>query len=395
MLARIPMALLEKFASAAAIRDKLGAGGQDPTHVVIDQIISPTEGLVGGRHTILAGTNNYLGLTFDPACVAAGKRAIEEQGTGTTGSRMANGSFATHAALERDLADFFQLPYGMVFSTGYAANLGTLTALVKPGDTVLLDADCHASLYDGCQMSGATIYRFRHNDIKSLEKRLQRLGDMAENCLVITEGMFSVLGDTAPLAKIVELKNRYGALLLVDEAHSLGVYGESGCGVAQAEGVLGEVDFVVGTFSKSLGAMGGFCVSPHPELDLIRYVSRPFIFTASSSPSIIASTREALRQLRARPELRETLWRNANRLYEGLQALGLHLGPEVSPVVAVRLDKKEDALSSWNRLLKAGVYTNLMIPPASPDGFSYLRCSVSAAHTPEQLEGIISAFVHM
>jgi 8-amino-7-oxononanoate synthase len=389
------MALLEKFASAAAIRDKLGAGGQDPTHVVIDQIVSPTEGLVGGRHTILAGTNNYLGLTFDPACVAAGKRAIEEQGTGTTGSRMANGSFATHAALERDLADFFQLPYGMIFSTGYAANLGTLTALVKPGDTVLLDADCHASLYDGCQMSGANIFRFRHNDIKSLEKRLQRLGDMAENCLVITEGMFSVLGDTAPLAKIVELKNRYGALLLVDEAHSLGVYGESGCGVAQAEGVLGEVDFVVGTFSKSLGAMGGFCVSPHPELDLIRYVSRPFIFTASSSPSIIASTREALRQLRARPELRETLWRNANRLYEGLQALGLHLGPEVSPVVAVRLNKKEDALSSWNRLLKAGIYTNLMIPPASPDSFSYLRCSVSAAHTPEQLEEIISAFAHL
>ncbi|MCH8228072.1 MAG: aminotransferase class I/II-fold pyridoxal phosphate-dependent enzyme, partial [Proteobacteria bacterium] len=169
------MALLDKFASTAAIRDQLGADGQDPTDVVIDQIISPTEGLVGGRHTILAGTNNYLGLTFDPACVEAGKKAIEEQGTGTTGSRMANGSFATHTALERDLANFFQLPYGMVFSTGYAANLGTLTALVKPGDTVLLDSHCHASLYDGCQMSGGNLFRFRHNDIKSLEKRLQLL----------------------------------------------------------------------------------------------------------------------------------------------------------------------------------------------------------------------------
>ncbi len=389
------MALLDKFAPTAAIRDRLGAGGQDPTSVIIEQIISPTEGLVGGRHTILAGTNNYLGLTFDPACVEAGKNAIEEQGTGTTGSRMANGSFATHIALERDLADFFQLPYGMVFSTGYAANLGTLTALVKSGDTVLLDADCHASLYDGCQMSGANLFRFRHNDLKSLEKRLQRLGDRAQDCLLITEGMYSVRGDTAPLAEIVELKNRYGALLLVDEAHSLGVYGESGCGVAEAEGVLGEIDFVVGTFSKSLGAMGGFCVSPHPELELIRYVSRPFIFTASSSPSIIASTHEALRQLRARPELRETLWRNANRLYQGLKALGLHLGPEVSPVVAVRLDKKEQPLSYWNRLLEAGVYTNLIIPPASPDGFSYLRCSVSAAHTPAQLEGIISAFTSL
>lgn len=389
------MALLDKFASTAAIRDQLGAVGQDPTDVVIDQIISPTEGLVGGRHTILAGTNNYLGLTFDPACVEAGKKAIEEQGTGTTGSRMANGSFATHTALERDLANFFQLPYGMVFSTGYAANLGTLTALVKTGDTVLLDSHCHASLYDGCQMSGGNLFRFRHNDIKSLEKRLQLLGDKTENCLLITEGMYSVLGDTAPLAKIVELKNRYGALLLVDEAHSLGVYGECGRGVAEAEGVLGEVDFVVGTFSKSLGAMGGFCVSPHPELELIRYVSRPFIFTASSSPSIIASTHEALRQLRARPELRETLWRNANHLYEGLKALGLHLGPQVSPVVAVRLGTKEEALSCWNRLLEAGVYTNLMIPPASPGGFSYLRCSVSAAHTPEQLEGIISAFADL
>ena len=389
------MALLDKFASTAAIRDQLSADGQDPTKVVIDQIISPTEGLVGGRHTILAGTNNYLGLTFDPACVEAGKKAIEEQGTGTTGSRMANGSFATHTALERDLANFFQLPYGMVFSTGYAANLGTLTALVKTGDTVLLDSHCHASLYDGCQMSGGNLFRFRHNDIKSLEKRLQLLGDKTENCLLITEGMYSVLGDTAPLAKIVELKNRYGALLLVDEAHSLGVYGECGRGVAEAEGVLGEVDFVVGTFSKSLGAMGGFCVSPHPELELIRYVSRPFIFTASSSPSIIASTHEALRQLRARPELRETLWRNANHLYEGLKALGLHLGPQVSPVVAVRLGTKEEALSCWNRLLEAGVYTNLMIPPASPGGFSYLRCSVSAAHTPEQLERIISAFADL
>jgi 8-amino-7-oxononanoate synthase len=244
-------------------------------------------------------------------------------------------------------------------------------------------------------MSGANLFRFRHNDVANLEKRLQRLGEQAENCLLIAEGMYSVLGDTAPLAKIVELKNRYGALLLVDEAHSLGVYGENGCGVAEAEGVLEEVDFVVGTFSKSLGAMGGFCVSPHPELELIRYVSRPFIFTASSSPSIIASTHEALRQLRARPELRETLWHNANRLYTGLKALGLQLGPQVSPVVAVRLGEKEEALSTWNRLLEAGVYTNLMIPPASPDGFSYLRCSVSAAHTPEQLERIIGAFASL
>jgi 8-amino-7-oxononanoate synthase len=389
------MALLDKFAAAAAIRDQLSSGGKDPTRVEIERIISPTEGLVEGRHTILAGTNNYLGLTFDPDCVQTGKKAIEEQGTGTTGSRMANGSFAAHKALENDLADFYQMPYGMVFSTGYAANLGVLTALLKPGDMVLLDSDAHASLYDGCQMSGASVFRFRHNNLESLEKRLQRLSEKAQDCLIITEGMYSVLGDTAPLAEIVELKNKYGALLLVDEAHSLGVYGERGSGVAELQGVLNDVDFVVGTFSKSLGAMGGFCVSPHPELDLIRYVSRPFIFTASSSPSIIASTSEALRQLQARPELRETLWRNANRLYAALKSLDFHVGPEVSPVVAVRLGDKEQAIPFWNQLLEAGVYTNLMIPPASPDGSSYIRCSVSAAHSPEQIESIIGAFTEL
>jgi 8-amino-7-oxononanoate synthase len=389
------MALLDKFESAAAIREQLQAGGHDPTQVVMERIVSPTEGIVEGRLTILAGTNNYLGLTFDPACVDAGVKAIRQQGTGTTGSRMANGSFSAHEALEKELADFYQVPYGMVFSTGYAANLGTLVALLKPGDAVLLDADAHASLYDGCQMSGADIYRFRHNDVESLEKRLQRLADRAQDSLIITEGLFSVLGDCAPLVEIVELKKQYGALLLVDEAHSLGVYGDRGCGVAEAQGVMNEVDFFVGTFSKSLGAMGGFCVSPHAELNLIRYVSRPFIFTASSSPSIIASTHEALRQLKARPELRETLWRNARRLHQGFKTHGFELGPDISPVVAVRLGDKESALTFWNRLLEKGVYTNLMIPPASPDQHSYIRCSVSAAHTAEQVGQIIDAFASL
>jgi 8-amino-7-oxononanoate synthase len=386
------MALLDKFANARNIRDQLQSGGHDPTQVVIDEIISPTEGLVEGRRTILAGTNNYLGLTFDPGCIAAGRAAIESQGTGTTGSRMANGSFAAHGDLEQELADFFGVPYGLVFSTGYAANLGTLVALLKPGDAVLLDADAHASLYDGCQMSGADIFRFRHNDVDSLEKRLKRLGERARDCLIVTEGLYSVLGDCAPLVEIVALKNRYGALLLVDEAHSLGVYGDRGCGVAEAQGVMHEVDFFVGTFSKSLGAMGGFCVSPHAELNLIRYVSRPFIFTASSSPSIIASTRESLRQLKSRPELREKLWRNARRLHEGFESLGLEISPETSPVVAVKLGRKEVALPFWNCLLENGVYTNLMIPPASPDQHSYIRCSVSAAHTQEQVERIIEVF---
>lgn len=386
------MSLLDKFTVAQQLKAGLASIGQDPTTVVFDSVNSATEGVFEGRRTILAGTNNYLGLTFDPECINAGVSAMQSQGTGTTGSRMANGSYASHTRLEVELADFFQCAHAMVFSTGYIANLGVLMALLGKGDAVLLDADAHASLYDGCRMCDADIFRFKHNDVQSLERRLQRLGDRASRCLIIVEGMYSVLGDCAPLAEIVELKERFGASLLVDEAHSLGVYGERGCGVAERDGVLDGVDFIVGTFSKSLGAMGGFCASKHDVLSLFRYVSRPFMFTASPSPAVMATTREALRQLRKRPELKEALWSNANRLYSGLQALGFELGPEISPVVAVRCKNKESALSDWNKLLQAGVYVNMMLPPATPGGASFLRCSISAAHTSEQISTVIEKF---
>jgi 8-amino-7-oxononanoate synthase len=317
---------------------------------------------------------------------------MKSHGTGTTGSRMANGSYAAHGVLEAELADFFQCSNAMVFSTGYAANLGVLTALLGQDDAVLLDSDAHASLYDGCRMSDADIFRFKHNDLMSLERRLERLKDRADRCLIIVEGMYSVLGDCAPLADIVALKERYGAKLLVDEAHSLGVYGDRGCGVAEEQGVLDQVDFIVGTFSKSLGAMGGFCASKHDELNLFRYVSRPFMFTASPSPAVMATTYEALQQLRKRPDLKESLWSNARILYAGLQNLGFDLGPEVSPVIAVRCKSRESALSHWNHLLQAGVYVNMMLPPATPGGACFLRCSISAAHTPDQISTIIEEF---
>ena len=389
------MSLLDKFAVAEQLKSSLENVGKDPTSVVFDAINSATEGVVAGRTTILAGTNNYLGLTFNPDCISAGVAAMKSHGTGTTGSRMANGSYAAHGELEAELADFYQCSNAMVFSTGYAANLGVLTALLGKGDAVLLDSDAHASLYDGCRMSGADIFRFKHNDMQSLERRLERLKDRTDRCLIIVEGMYSVLGDCAPLAEIVALKERFGARLLVDEAHSLGVYGEHGCGVAEAQAVLDKVDFIVGTFSKSLGAMGGFCVSKHKALALFRYVSRPFMFTASPSPAVMATTREALHQLRTRPELKDTLWENARRLYSGLEKLGFELGPEVSPVVAVRCQDRESALSDWNKLLEAGVYVNMMLPPATPGGASFLRCSISAAHTPEQITTIIKQFANL
>jgi 8-amino-7-oxononanoate synthase len=386
------MSLFDKFQPIIDVRAELQDLGIMPFGAVTEKILSSTEGIVNGHRVILAGTNNYLGLTFDPECIAAAKTAIEEQGTGTTGSRMANGTFAGHILLEQELAAFFNRRHAIVFTTGYAATSGMCATLAGPGDMIVLDADSHASIYDGVRLSGADIVRFRHNDPADLEKRLRRLGERLSNTLIIVEGIYSMLGDRAPLREIAELKRRYGGMLLVDEAHSMGMLGNHGRGVAEQAGVEDDVDFIVGTFSKSLGAIGGYCVSNHPELNAVRFATRSYIFTASPSPSVIASTRTALRLLQQRPQLREQLWENARRLYEGLEATGFRVSPEVSPVVAVTVEDRSQSIRWWKRLLESGVYVNLVMPPASPGDYSLLRCSVSAAHTSGQIERILSAF---
>ena len=383
------MSLLAKFAAIDEARR--GLGEADPARTVIERLESPTQGVINGASTILAGTNNYLGLTFDASAVEAGCQALAESGTGTTGSRMANGTYAAHVALEAEIAEFYGYPAAVVFSTGYAANLGALAALLGAGDAVLLDADAHASLFDGCRLCPADLYTFRHNDPASLDRRLKRLGARARNALVVVEGLYGVLGDRAPLAEIAAIKDRHGACLLVDEAHSLGVVGAQGRGVVEEAGIMDRVDFVVGTFSKSLGTMGGFCTSRHREVALFPYASRPYMFTASPSPATIACTRSALRTLRTRPELKERLWRNAARLHQGLSQLGLNVGENPSPVMSVRLQQRAGALAAWNGLLAEGVYVNLFLPPAAPGGGSLLRLSVSAAHTGDQLDRIIAA----
>jgi len=386
------MSLFDKFEPIVEIRAELQKLGIMPFGAVTEKILSATEAIVNGHKVILAGTNNYLGLTFDPECIAAAKKAVEEQGTGTTGSRMANGTFTEHVKLEQELAAYFDRKHAIVFSTGYAATMGMGSTLAGAGDVIVLDADSHASIYDGVRLSGAEVIRFRHNDAADLEKRLRRLGNRIANTLIIVEGIYSMLGDQAPLADIAEVKRKYGGILLVDEAHSLGMLGEHGRGVAEAAGVEDDVDFVVGTFSKSLGATGGYCVSSHAELEAIRFAIRSYIFTASPSPSVIASTRVALRLMQERPELRVRLWENAHRLYDGLKQLGFTVSPEVSPVVAVTIKERDQAIAWWNELMHRGAYVNLVMPPASPTTDSLLRCSVSAAHSSEQIDRIIEAF---
>ena len=386
------MSLFAKFQSLAQDRHDLLAQGVDPFGAPIEEIYSPTEARINGRRTILAGTNNYLGLTFDQQCLDAAHAALDELGTGTTGSRMANGSFAGHRALEEEIAAFYECDKAIVFTTGYQANLAVISGLTNNDDTILIDADSHASIYDGCKLSGADIVLFRHNNPDDLYKRLKRLGQRTANTLVIIEGIYSMLGDKARIREIIEVKNTFGALLLVDEAHSLGVLGERGRGLVEEAGVINDADFIVGTFSKSLASTGGYCVSNHPQLDFIRYASRPYIFTASPCPAVIASTREALKRVENGADLRARLWRHARRLYRHLLDAGYELGPEPCPVIAAMLDTREQALALWRGLHEHGIYVNLVFPPATPAGKSLVRISVSAAHTDEQIDKICAAF---
>ena len=386
--------LFDRFGSLRARRDSLvGDGGHDPFQVEMDEVLSQTEAMICGRHTILAGTNNYLGLTFAPESLKAAHDALDAEGTGTTGSRVANGTYSGHKALECALSDFLGKDHAIVFSTGYLANLSILSTLVGPDDYILMDADCHASIYDGVRMGDAQIIRFKHNDAADLDKRLARLSKKPGNKLIVIEGIYSMLGDKAPLGEIVAVKKKYkDVYLLSDEAHSLGVLGRYGRGLPEEVGLEDDVDFIVGTFSKSVGTVGGFCVSSHPQFDLLRLACRPYIFTASLPPSVVASAKASLALVESGGALRKRLMRNAEHLHKGLVNIGFTLGGDISPVVAVVAPDAETGVSFWRGLMDGGVYVNLALPPATPQNFTLLRCSLCAAHTIEQIDRIIEVF---
>ncbi len=386
------MDLFDKFDNLPDRYESIVSLGRNPFGVEMEDISSPTQVVIDGKKTILAGSHNYLGLTFDEESIKAGQDALAQYGTGTTGSRIANGTFKGHKELEKKLSEMMNLPTIIIYPTGYQANLGTIAGLAGAGDTILIDADCHACIYDGCALSSATVVRFRHNSPEDLDKRLSRLGDEDSNKLIITEGLFSMYGDTAPLKEIADVKRKHKAYLYVDEAHSVGVYGDHGRGLAEQDGVTDDVDFVVGTFSKSLGSIGGFCASNHPKAEYLRYASRPYMFTASISPATIATVLTAADHIEKKPELREKLWRNAKHLHDGLSELGFKLCSTVSPIISAEMPDQETAVRCWNLLLDQGVYVNLAIPPGTPKGECLLRASMSAAHSPEEVDQIIEAY---
>lgn len=385
--------LLDKYQGLVDRRARMLAVGSDAVGLVSQQMLSPTRAIIGGRETILAGTNNYMGITFEPDCIAAGQAALAAFGTGTTGSRIANGTYAMHTELEDALAGFLGRKHCIVFTTGYQANLAMISGLAGPRDTIFLDADSHSSIYDGCTLSGAKLVRFRHNDAADLGKRLARMEADDGGKLVVLEGIYSMLGDRPPLADFVELKRRYGFELLLDEAHSFGVLGPNGRGLADEAGLEEECDYVVGTFSKSIGSIGGFGAGNDDMFDVLRYAARPYMFTASPSPATIATARAALATLAAEPERRARLWENSRRLHEGFRELGLDLGCDtVSPIVAVKCPDEASTVAMWNALLDAGVYVNIAVPPGTPNRLCLLRCSVSAAHTTDEIDLILDLF---
>ena len=386
--------LFSKFDPLIEMRRALLSTGQaDPFSLVMEKVLSPTVAVCNGRETILLGTYNYMGMTFDPDVIAAGKQALDDFGAGTTGSRVLNGTYAGHRLVEEALKEFYGMDHAMVFSTGYQANLGIISTIAGKGDYIVLDIDSHASIWDGCKMGDAEVVPFKHNDIEAMEKRLKRIPEGAGK-LVILEGVYSMLGDIAPLKEMVRVARENGAMVLVDEAHSMGFIGPNGRGVAEDQGCLEDVDFVIGTFSKSVGTVGGFCVSNHPKFEIMRLVCRPYVFTASLPPSVVHTAATSIRKLMHAGDKRAHLWENSRVLHQGLRDAGFKLGTETpqSAIIAVIMPDLERGAAMWEALLNEGLYVNLARPPATPANMTLLRCSLCAEHTAEQVQTIIGMF---
>jgi 8-amino-7-oxononanoate synthase len=349
-----------------------------------------------GRETIMLGSNNYLGLTGDARVKDAAREALEAYGTGVTGSRLLNGTTPLHVELERELAEWMGTEEAIVFTTGYQANVGCIGTILAPGDTVICDSGDHASILDGCKLSGAKLRPFRHNRMDKLEKMLQRAGEDGGGVLAVVDGVFSMEGDVCDLPRIVELCRSHGARLMVDEAHGAGVLGARGAGAAELFGLEDEVDLRMGTFSKSLASCGGFIAGPADVIEYLRISSRSFVFSASAVPAAVGAALAALRVIRSDgPQLFEALLGNAAYLREGLRGLGLKViepgtlpdgSVATTPVVPVIVGDDWQAVLLWKALFEAGVYTNVAIHPAVPPGGALLRTSLMATHEREQLD---------
>jgi 8-amino-7-oxononanoate synthase len=345
---------------------------------------------IEGKKRIMLGSNNYLGLTHHPKVLEAAQRALHQYGSGCTGSRFLNGTLDLHRQLEDALARFLGKEECLVFSTGYNANLGFISALVGRGDVVMLDKLDHASIVDGAKMSFGDTERFTHGDLASLDRKLERAG--ARGSMIVVDGVFSMEGDIADLPGLLRVARKHGAAIAVDDAHALGVLGPNGDGTAAHFGLTEETDIIAGTFSKSLASIGGFVAAAEPIIHYIRHHSRPLIFTASLPPANTAGVIAALEVLQVETDRRDRLWANTRHLHEGFRSLGFEIGPTETPIVPVLIGPMELTFIMWRRLFDAGVFTNPVMPPAVQPSQCRLRTSVMATHTTDQIDFCLEQF---
>lgn len=368
-------------------RDKEAiAAGIYPFFKAISRLDGPHV-TVDGKDMIMVGSNNYLGLTTHPKVREAAMKALEKFGTSCSGSRFLNGTLDLHEELEASLAQFMGKEASQIFSTGFQTNQGVIAPLVSRGDTVIIDRLVHASILEGVRLGFGKVRRFRHNDVDSLRRNLEVSSD-SRGTLVVVDGVYSMDGDIAPLPEIVAAVKEYGARIMVDDAHGIGVLGESGRGVAEHFGLTEDVDLIMGTFSKSLASLGGFVAGDERVISYIRHHSRALIFSAAMPPSAIAAVQAAVDVIQTEPEIRKNLWRNTEFFLERIKSHGFSTGPTETPIIPLLVGDDIRTLVLWTRLFDQGVFANCVLAPGVPEGTQRIRTSLMATHTLDDLEKV-------
>lgn len=368
---------------------ELMANGLYPYFRVIESAQEP-EIIMNGKRMIMIGSNNYLGLTNHPKVKEAAIEAIKKYGTGCAGSRFLNGTLDIHVELEEKLARFMRKEAALVFSTGFQVNLGVISALVGKDDIVIIDKMDHASIIDGCRLSFGEIKKFRHNDMNDLERVLKEYE--TKDKLIVVDGVFSMEGDIAPLPEIVKLAKKYSARVMVDDAHGIGVLGKTGRGTAEHFGLEEDVDLIMGTYSKSLASIGGFIAGSADVIHYIKHFARSLIFSASPPPASVASVSAALDIIENEPERRDRLWKNTKKMLKGFMEMGFEVGPSQTPIIPIVVGENENAFTMAMMLQEEGVFANVAVSPAVPNGRALIRTSYMATHTDEHLDKVLTAF---
>ena len=373
----------ENFTTSRDLRD----AGLYPYFQEIEESRDTTV-VIDGHEKVMIGSNNYMGLTHDPRIIEASKKALDQYGSGNTGSRFLNGNLDLHNQLEEDLADWVGKERALVFSTGYQTNLGTLSALIGRNDTAFVDKLDHACIQDGARLGFGDVQRFNHGDYETLERMLDSERE-SRGKLIVVDGVYSMEGDLADLPRLTELADEYDAALVVDDAHAIGVVGPDGAGTAAHFGLTDEVDLITGTFSKSLASIGGFVAGDDTVIEFLQNNARALIFSASMPPAAVATVQKALEIIRSEPERRERLWENTEKMMDGFTEMGFDIGPTETPIVPILVGPRDKTFVFWKKLFDAGVFTNPVVPPAVPEGSCRLRTSFMATHTDEQLDFVL------